>query len=83
MPGNPRTKRFRGPADAMDVIRPTSGDALGLVEDQAAAASDRGAAIATTLSADLPGVVVGCSWPLGQARSQRSGGRLELAATAG
>ena len=36
MPGNPSAKRFREPADAMDVISPTSGDALGLAEDQAA-----------------------------------------------
>ena len=36
MPGNFSAKRFRGPADAMEVIGPTSGDALGLVEDQAA-----------------------------------------------
>lgn len=66
MPGNPSAKRFREPADAMDVISPTSGDALGLAEDQAAspppggdaagaatAASDRGAATAATPPADL------------------------------
>jgi membrane-associated phospholipid phosphatase len=42
MPGNFSAKRFRGPADAMEVIGPTSGDALGLVEDQAALAPPAG-----------------------------------------